>query len=247
MGAAVRLEGCTNYVIADNDIYATWVVFMTGGKLGTGVDAPNSEGGIIARNQIWNGGGVINFDSVRGVVFEDNVAVGIALAAFGSNIADYNYYEGYAHHVYHARNTQQHVWGADREVVTLDPCSGSFTAKVLAVDSTGTKITFDMRTARGGPGGVVPGGAAVIMSGAGSGQYRRILTNTGDGNITIDAPFVTPPGADSLVQLSDMRGQMIFDGNEFTDVGAFQLYVHVCVCVCVRAHALLWCVCIACL
>ena len=58
-----------------------------------------------------------DFDSVRDVIFEENTAVGIALASFGSNVANYNFYDGYAHHVYHSANTMQHVWGADREPV----------------------------------------------------------------------------------------------------------------------------------
>ena len=222
VGAAVRLEGCTNFVIADNDIYATWAVFQTGGKTSSGADAPNSDGGLILRNTIWNGGGVLNFDSVRGIVFEGNTATGISLAAFGSNIADYNYYEGFAHHVYMHANRQQHVWGADREVVTLDPCSGSFTANVAAAD--GTALAFNMSSAHGGPAGVVPGGLVSILDGAGAGQYRRLTSNAGNGSVTIDAPFDTPLDATSLAQLSDMRGQMIFDANEFTDTGAFQLY-----------------------
>ena len=118
IGAVVSFAGCVNFVVEDNDIFGTWEIFMTGGKNATG-DAPDSSGGIIRRNTIWNGGGVTDFDTVRRVVFEENSATGIALASFGNNIANYNYMQGYTHHVYYSHNSIRHVWGADREVMTV--------------------------------------------------------------------------------------------------------------------------------
>jgi hypothetical protein len=62
-----------------------------------------------------NGGGLHNFDTARNIIFENNTAVGIALGSFGSNIANYNYWDGYTQHLYFARNSISHIWGGDRE------------------------------------------------------------------------------------------------------------------------------------
>ena len=162
------------------------------------------------------------------------------------------------------------MWGADREVMTTDPCSGAFFGNVSK--AAGTTLEFNMQTAKGGPvgrcrallvtacacptrspppsrpptsipslpppppsalpplsflnsqAGVVPGGLASVLSGSGAGQWRRLTANHGNGTVELDMPFLTPLDGTSLVQLSDMRGRMIFDANRYTDGGAFQLY-----------------------
>ena len=104
-----------------------------------------------------------------------------------------------------------------------DPCSGAFFGNASS-SSQGTILNFNMATAKGGPAGVVPGGLASVLTGTGAGQWRRLTANLGNGTVHLDQPFLTPVDATSVIQLSDMRGRMIFDGNEYTDVGAFQLY-----------------------
>jgi hypothetical protein len=64
---------------------------------------------------------------------ENNTCTGIALGSFGSNIANYNFWSGYTQHVYMGRNSIQHVWGSDREVMTFDPCAGAYVANVSSV------------------------------------------------------------------------------------------------------------------
>ena len=44
-------------------------------------------------------------------------------------------------------------------------------------------------------------------------QVRRLVATNFNGTIELDYPFITSLDATSLVQLSDMRGQMIFENN----------------------------------
>ena len=121
-------------------------------------------------------------------------------------------------------NTVQHVWGSDREAMTTDPCAGAYVANVSA--SAGTSLTFDTssQVRDENPQGAVVGGAVTVIAGRGAGQVRRLVATTFNGTVELDYPFTTSLDASSLVQLSDMRGKMIFERNRYVDVGAFQLY-----------------------
>jgi hypothetical protein len=128
--------------------------------------------------------------------------------AMGNNIDSYG--GGYAHHIYIGSNKISQVWGNDREVMTYDNAGNAYYGHIAKTD--GTKLTiasgFDPKshsyTNR------VEGGAMVVVSGTGAGQYKRIVSWPGSINGTsgvfeIDSPLAAPLDATSVVEVMPMR------------------------------------------
>ena len=223
VGAAIRFAGCVNFVVEQCDLYTTWAVFETGGKQASGQSAVASSGGIIQNNVIWFGGGLHNFDTAREITMENNTCTGISLGSFGSNIANYNFWSGYTQHIYFGSNSISHVWGSDREVMTFDPCAGAYVANVSSAVGTSLRFNQSTQVTDEHLQGAVVGGVVTVLAGRGAGQIRRLVATNFNGTVELDKPFLTSLDPTSFVQLSDMRGQMIFEGNHYSDVGAFQL------------------------
>ena len=75
---------------------------------------------------------------------------------------------------------------------------------------------------------VAPG--VQILAGPGKGQWRRVVGVSGDRNrtVTLDSPFTPPPTTKSMIQIGQMRGQLLIVGNKFVYGGGLQLYAACC-------------------
>lgn len=70
------------------------------------------------------------------------------------------------------------------------------------------------------------GHAVQIIAGPSKGQWRRVIGVTGAKGRTIelDAPFEPAPTLNSVLQIGQMRGQLLVVGNHFVKGGSMQLY-----------------------
>jgi len=111
-GTAIMMAG-KNIQIYDNDIYSSGDVVST---LYNGM-----AGGSffhVANNRFWNGGTTHWGIEWKQCIFENNVATGTSTTSMGSNYPQYNHNDGNPHvqNIYHFNNSQNMVWGNDREV-----------------------------------------------------------------------------------------------------------------------------------
>ncbi len=211
-GAAVLLRG-TNFEITDCDLYAS----------NYGVHILKAKTGLIARNQIRYGGRGYSIENTERLIFEDNLVAGDNLLAIGNDIT--TFWSNYCRHIYFANNRVQQMFGADREMMTLDAAGGAYFGTVSAVD--GTKLTLSadpvFRDYAPKPHADWTGAAVQILDGKGAGQYRFVTANSGR-EWQVDRPWIVKPDAASRISIAPFRGQSLFIGNTFEDGGAFQLY-----------------------
>ena len=229
VGEVVYLDGTNNYKILDNDLLGTGIIIHTGGHgLNHGGAATN---GIVARNTIWNSNAAHWFDDIKQVIFEHNtIRPSGAELSWGNNID--NYSNGFCQHVFHAYNLFQHVWAGDREMMTFDPVLGSFFGHVSSATTDKKAADSSILRLSKAPGGTgsassaILGGMVSVLSGTGSGQYRRVQKVIDGSTIQLDQPFTTPLDDSSLVQVGPFKGRFVFLANRYMDGGAFQLYAN---------------------
>ena len=211
-GAAVLLRG-TNFEITDCDLYAS----------NYGVHIMKAKTGLIARNQIRYGGRGYSIENTERLIFEDNLVEGNNLLAIGNDLT--TFWSNTCRHIYYARNRVRQMYGADREMMTLDAAGGAYFGTVAAVDGTRLTLANDpvFRDYAPKPHTDWVGAAVQIMDGKGAGQYRFVTANSGR-EWQVDRPWTVPPDAASRISIAPFRGQNLFIGNTFEDGGAFQLY-----------------------
>jgi parallel beta-helix repeat protein len=211
-GAAVLLRG-TNFEITGCDLYAS----------NYGVRILKAKTGLIARNQIRYGGRGYSMENTERLIFEENLVEGNNLLAIGNDIT--TFWSNYCRHIYFANNRIQQMFGADREMMTLDAASGAYFGSVAAVD--GMKVTLSadpvFKDYAPKPHTNWVGAAVQILDGTGAGQYRFVVAHTGR-EWQIDHPWTVLPDQTSRISIAPFRGQNLFIGNTFEDGGAFQLY-----------------------
>ncbi len=211
-GAAVLLRG-TNFEITDCDLYAS----------NYGVRVLKAKTGLIARNQIRYGGRGYSIENTERLIFEDNLVAGDNLLAIGNDIT--TFWSNTCRHIYFAKNRVQQMFGADREMMTLDAASGAYFGAVAAV--AGTKLTLAgdpvFRDYAPKPHTDWTGAAVQVLDGKGAGQYRFVTAHSGR-EWQVDRPWTVPPDATSRISIAPFRGRNLFIGNSFEDGGAFQLY-----------------------
>jgi hypothetical protein len=211
-GAAVLLRGM-NFEITDCDIYAS----------NYGIRILGAKTGIIARNQIRYGGRGYSFENTERLIFEDNLVAGNNLLAIGNDIS--TFWNNYCRHIYYASNRVQQVFGADREMMTLDAASGAYFGKVAAVSGTQLTLAGDpvFKDYTPKPHTNWIGGVVQVLDGKGAGQYRFVTANQGR-EWEVDRPWTVVPDEASLISIAPFRGRNLFLGNTFEDGGAVQLY-----------------------
>ncbi|MGO8747928.1 MAG: glycosyl hydrolase family 28-related protein, partial [Thermoguttaceae bacterium] len=211
-GAAVMLRG-TNFEVADCDIYASKY----------GLRILKAKTGIIARNQIRYGGRGYSIENTDRLIFEDNLVAGNNLLSIGNDIT--TFWTNYCRNIFFARNRVQQMFGADREMMTLDAGGGAYYGHVAAVDGTRLTLAADpvFRDYAPKPHTDWSGAAVMILDGRGAGQYRLVTKSTGR-RWQVDRPWLVPPDATSRISIAPFRGRSLFVGNRFEDGGAFQLY-----------------------
>ncbi|MCU0982998.1 MAG: right-handed parallel beta-helix repeat-containing protein, partial [Pirellulaceae bacterium] len=167
-GAAILLRG-NNFEVTDCDIYAS----------NKGLQMRNAKTGIVARNQIRYGGRGYNLESTERLIFEDNLVSGAHLLAIGNDIT--TFWSNYCRHIYYARNRVQQMFGADREMMTLDAAGGAYFGKLAAVDGTQLTLAADpvFKDYAPKPHTNWTGAAVQILDGKGAGQYRFVTAHAG--------------------------------------------------------------------
>ena len=211
-GAAVLLRG-TNFEIADCDIYAS----------NFGLRILKAKTGVIARNQIRYGGRGYSIENTDRLIFEDNLIAGNNLLSIGNDIT--TFWTNYCRNIYYARNRLQQMFGADREMMTLDAGGGAYYGRVAAAEGTRLTLAADpvFRDYAPRPHTDWSGAAVTILDGRGAGQYRLVAANSGR-QWEIDRPWIVAPDAGSRISIAPFRGRNLFIGNTFEDGGAMQLY-----------------------
>ena len=211
-GAAFYLGG-RNFEVTDCDIYASK----------HGVYVINARDGVIARNLIRYGGRGYTIESTERLIFEDNLVEGNNLLAIGNDIA--TFWRNACTHLYYANNRVRQMYGADREMMTLDAAGGAYIGTLASAQGTTVVLSADpvFKDYAPKPHTNWVGACVQIMDGKGAGQYRIVLAHSGR-EWQIDRPWTIIPDAKSLVSIAPFRGRNLFINNTFEDGGAFQLY-----------------------
>jgi hypothetical protein len=213
-GAAVLIRA-RNFEITDCDIYASNLALRV----------HKGKFGLIARNRFQYGGRGYTIENTDGLIYEDNAVSGNHLLAIGNDLS--TFWTAYCRNVYYARNRISDVYGADREMMTLDAGGGAYFGKLAS--AVGTHITlaadpiFQGYNPPDRPLKDWTGGAVMILEGTGAGQWRTVTTNAGR-EWEVDRPWDIAPDDSSVISIAQHRGRHLFIGNSFVDGGAFQLY-----------------------
>lgn len=213
-GAAVMVRA-RNFEITDCDIYASNVALRVF----------HAQGGLVARNQFRYGGRGYTIEHTDKLIYEDNTVTGNNLLAIGNDIT--TFWSSYCRNIYYARNKLQHMYGADREMMTLDAGGGAYFGKLTRAEGTHLTLAADPSYMDYAP----PdrhhtnwtGGAVMILAGTGAGQWRAVTKNAGR-EWEVDRPWDIVPDETSVISIAPHRGRHLFIGNTFEDGGAFQLY-----------------------
>ena len=211
-GAALLLRG-NNFEVSDCDIYASnYALRILKGKTG-----------LVTRNRLLYGGRGYSIENTKRLIFEENLVAGNNLLSIGNDIT--TFWTNSCRHIFFARNRLQQMFGADREMMTLDAAGGAYSGKVAAVN--GTKLTLaadpEFRDYAPKPHTDWTGAAVQILDGKGAGQYRFVTSHSGR-EWQVDRPWTVAPDANSRISIAPFRGKNLFIGNTFEDGGAFQLY-----------------------
>lgn len=189
-----------NFEVSDCDIIAKG----EGLKLG--------EFGVVARNRILAGKSPCSLGGARGVIVEDNVFISTYPTAY-QNIA------GVGQDVYYARNRHeaQNVHQADFSF-TFDRGGTAYQGALASI--AGIKLTLaadphfekwaDARS------GLWRKAVVCVVSGKGSGQWRRVASFAGR-EWTLSEPFVVAPDERSVVTIVPLCGRALIIGNRFED------------------------------
>lgn len=191
----------------------------------------------IARNRFWNGGTTHWGISWKQSIYEDNVATGVSTTAMGSNYPQvvpaarsfdfpptfssrrcalqYQHNDGAPHvqNIYHHNNSQNMVWGNDREMMTSDAGGGVYVGFVEA-QTEGALNQVTLSEAAAGP---QPGGAFCVLSGTNTGDCRRVVSSTSSGPLkppavpATMASVVVAPCEDACV--SSLSPSMLFSSH----------------------------------
>ena len=228
-----------NWRVLNCDLHTTYnaiTSFASNGKAGcNGKTWPNSchgaEYGRVADNTIAHGGASHFMNQWRQMIYERNIMTGASVIAMGQSVGT-GPDGGYDHHILHSDNTVSMVHGNDRELLTFDDAGGAYYGTLAAVSGATLTTSADAKSAKDNTAGGWAGGCAVVLSGRGAGQWRRIVTpgigaeasNPGNRTWVLDAPFAVTPSADALVQFTPFRGRNVFSGDLWKDGGAFQYY-----------------------
>ena len=211
-GAAFHLGG-SNFEVTDCDIYASKY----------GVYVINARDGVIARNLIRYGGRGYTIESTERLIFEDNLVEGNNLLSIGNDIA--TFWKNACMHLYYANNRVRQMYGADREMMTLDAAGGAYIGTLASALGSTVVLAADpvFKDYAPKPHTNWVGACIQIMEGKGAGQYRIVQAHSGR-EWQIDRPWKIVPDAKSLISIAPFRGRNLFINNTFEDGGPFQLY-----------------------
>jgi hypothetical protein len=211
-GAIIQARG-RNFEVTDCDFYCSAQVFW----------ASRVRCGIIARNRFNYGSRCHGLENVDRVIFEDNDIRGCNLVAMGNDIS--TFWTNYCRNLYYAHNYIAHIYGADREMMTLDAGGGAYFGKIASAEGTHLTLAADPTYKNYEPVCHTDwtGGAVQILAGTGAGQWRAVAKNNAR-EWDVDRPWDILPDSTSVISIAPHRGRHLFIGNTYEDGGAFQLY-----------------------
>lgn len=211
-GAAVLLRG-RNFMIMNCDIYAS----------NYAIRGMKAKVGMIYGNTLRYGGRGYSIENTDRLILEGNVIEGNNLLSIGNDIT--TFWTSTCRNIYYHGNKVRQMYGADREMMTLDAGGGAYLGKVAKVEGVRMTLAADpvFMDYAPKPHTNYDGGAVTILSGKGAGQYRLVARNAGR-EWEVDRPWDIVPDETSLVSIAPFRGRHIFLENSFEDGGAVQLY-----------------------
>eukprot|EP01043_Picozoa_sp_COSAG02_P060794 COSAG02_NODE_8022_length_2743_cov_3.322239_3_plen_359_part_00 len=239
----------SEYLLDDNDLYCDSDV-ITSVTSGVRCDVEHgnttahnghchgSSWGEIRNNRLYNGGTSHFMNQWKQVIFENNNVTGISPISGGQSVGT-GPGGGYDHHIYHARNRIQFVWGNDREIITYDDAGAAYLGAVHAVSADGRILTLaeDARSSFSSEWGGWDGAAVTILNGTGAGTWRRVVhsgidasdhagefTNPGNRTWSIDRPFAVSLTDGQVISITPARSRIIFEQDHFLDGGTVQFY-----------------------
>jgi hypothetical protein len=179
--------------------------------------------GVIARTRLLYGGRGYSIENTERLVFEDNEVAGNNLLAIGNDIS--TFFSNCCRHIYYANNHVHQMYGADREMMTLDGGGGAYWGNIASASGTRLTLAADPTYKDYSPKGRSDqiGAAVQILEGRGAGQYRLVTSNNGR-EWQVDQPWLITPDTSSRISITPFRGRNLFIGNTFVDGGTVQLY-----------------------
>jgi hypothetical protein len=238
----------TNYLVEDSDLYCDgtvitstsrpgYCVVQVGSKMGAH-HCHGSAWGEIRNNRLYNGHASHFMSQWKQIIFENNTVTGISPIAGGQSLGT-GPGGGRAHHVYHAKNKIQFVWGNDREIVTFDDAGSAYLGRIASVSADGTTLTLasDARSSNSGEWLGWDGAAVSVLNGTGRGTWRRVVKsgidatahageffNPNNRTWLIDRPFGVSVTEGQVVSITPARSRIIFEHDHFLDGGTLQFY-----------------------
>lgn len=240
----------SEYLLDDNDLYCDGGV-ITSVTSGVRCDVEDgnltahnghchgSSWGEIRNNRLFNGGTSHFMNQWKQVTFENNTVIGISPISGGQSVGT-GPGGGYDHHIYHANNRIQFVWGNDREIVTYDDAGAAYLGAVHAVSADGCTLTLaeDARSSFSSEWGGWDGAAVTILNGTGAGTWRRVVhsgidasgahagefRNPNNRTWEIDRSFAVSLTEGQVISITPARSRIIFEKDHFVDGGTVQFY-----------------------
>jgi len=212
IGAGIAVHG-KNFEIRDCDVLASDIALFV----------RDTRQGRVTGNTFLYGGRGYRIESSRELVFENNTVEGFDLTAIGNDIG--TFWSNACTNLYFAKNTLRRMFGADREMMTLDAGGGAYMGTLAAVDGNRITLTADptFKDYAPKPHQNWAGAAVMILEGKGVGQYRIVTGHQGR-DWEIDRPWTVAPDAESKISIVPFRGRSLFIGNACEDGGPFQIY-----------------------
>lgn len=219
IGAGIAVYG-KNFEIRDCDVLASdFALYLKDTR----------QGRVIGNTFLYGGRGY-RIESSRELVFENNTVEGFDLTAIGNDIA--TFWSNACTHIYFAKNNLRRMFGADREMMTLDAGGGAYLGHVAAINGNRLTLAADpvFKDYAPKPHHNWSGAEVMILEGKGVGQYRIVTAHQGR-DWEVDRPWAVAPDATSIISIVPFRGRNLFIGNTCEDGGPFQLYgsAHECI------------------
>ena len=207
--------GGINIEISDCDLYGS----------GRSLFLSRVRGGLVTRSTFTNGRwGWYLIGGSDGLIFEDNIVQGGDLMSTGGGPSCLDGSTS-SRNIYFARNTLRDFWGLDREAITTDGPTGAFLGPIASVEGATLTLPREPKwTAWGRRKDDWKGAGVCLVSGRGTGQYRRIASYTGK-QVTLEQPFAIAPGPDTVAAIMPLQENYLLIGNKISDTGiAIQLF-----------------------
>lgn len=238
----------TDWLLEDCDLFSDGTVLTSVSRPGyctiqrgnrTSKDhCHGSAWGIARNNRFFNGGSSHFMPQWKQIIFENNTITGISPIAGGQSMGT-GPGGGRLHHIYHAKNKIQFVWGNDREIVTFDDAGSAYLGRVAAVSADGRTLTLaaDARSSLSGEWLGWDGAAVSVLNGTGAGTWRRVshsgidatahpgeFSNPENRTWEIDRPFAVSLTEGQVISITPARSRVIFEQDHFQDGGTLQFY-----------------------